>query len=56
MADYKQMYLHLLRSTEKALNILIDAQRECEEMYIISSKDKSSPDYEDIKIENHDNN
>ena len=34
MPDYKEMYLHLFRETERALNILIDAQRQCEEMYI----------------------
>lgn len=34
MADYQEMYLHLTREVEKALRILIEAQRECEEMYI----------------------
>ena len=34
MADYKEMYLHLMRVTEAAVNILIDAQRYCEELYI----------------------
>ena len=41
MPDYKEMYLRMVRKTEKsvtrmeqALNILIAAQRECEEMYI----------------------
>lgn len=28
------MYLKLLRASEKAVNILIAAQRECEELYI----------------------
>ena len=28
------MYLDLFRATEKAINILIEAQRECEEKYI----------------------
>ena len=32
--DYKEMYLKLLRATEGAMDILIAAQRECEEMYI----------------------
>lgn len=37
MPDYKKMYLTLMRSTEKAINTLIDAQRECEEIYIETS-------------------
>lgn len=32
MADYKEMYLTLFRATEQAINTLISAQRECEEM------------------------
>ena len=34
MPDYKEMHLKLFRATEKAMEILIDAQRECEELYI----------------------
>ena len=41
MPDYKEMYLTMVRETEKAvtmteqaLNTLIAAQRKCEEMYI----------------------
>lgn len=34
MPDYKEMYFKLFCATEKAMEILIDAQRECEEMYI----------------------
>lgn len=34
MPDYKEMYLEMVRGTEKAINILIDTQRRCEEMYI----------------------
>lgn len=34
MPDYKEMYFKLFRASEKAANLLIDAQRECEEMYI----------------------
>ena len=36
MPDYKKMYLTLAQETEKAINILIDAQRKCEQMYIDS--------------------
>ncbi len=32
--DYKELYLDLFRATEKAINILIDAQQRCEEKII----------------------
>ena len=32
--DYKEMYLNLFRASEEALDILIAAQRKCEEMYL----------------------
>lgn len=34
MPDYKEMYLKLFRASEEAVNTLIAAQRECEELYI----------------------
>ena len=34
MSDYKEMYLKMVRATEQAINILIKAQQECEELYI----------------------
>ena len=34
MPDYKEMYLTLFRATERAINTLIEAQRECEEMFM----------------------
>ena len=34
MTDYKKMYLHLFRETEKAVRILQQAQLDCEEIYI----------------------
>ena len=34
MADYKKMYFKLFRATTKAIDILVEAQQECEEMYI----------------------
>ncbi len=37
MPDYRKMYLKMIDSTEQAIQILIDAQRQCEEMYIDSS-------------------
>ena len=38
MPDYKKMYLTLFRATEQAINTLIEAQRECEELYISEPK------------------
>ena len=34
MPDYKKMYFKMVRETERAINILIEMQRECEELYI----------------------
>ena len=34
MPDYKEMYLIMTRASEQAMNILIDAQRKCEELYV----------------------
>ena len=34
MPDYKEMYLKMARASERAINILIEAQRECEELYL----------------------
>ncbi len=36
MVDYKEMYLEMVRETERAIDILINVQRRCEEMYITS--------------------
>ncbi len=36
MADYKEMYLKMMRAAETAMAVLIEAQRECEEMYLNS--------------------
>ena len=40
--DYKEMYLKMVRATEKAIDILIRAQQECEEMYIEQAEDEES--------------
>ena len=32
--NYKEMYLKLFRATEKAIDLLISAQQECEELYL----------------------
>ncbi len=34
MPDYKKMYLKMFSASENAINLLIAAQRECEEQYI----------------------
>lgn len=50
MPDYKEMYLRMLRASEKALDILIFAQRECEELYLAAPAPEvrlSSPINED---------
>ena len=36
MDNYKEMYLKLFNTCEDAISSLIEAQRECEEMYISS--------------------
>lgn len=40
MPDYKEMYLKLFRAVEEAINILVAAQRECEEIYLSTSETK----------------
>ena len=34
MSDYKMLYLTLLDGVEKAINLLADTQKACEEIYI----------------------
>ena len=41
-ADYKEMYLTMMRATEKAIRILIEAQQACEELYL-NPKEKKPP-------------
>ncbi len=41
MPDCREMYFHLLRETEKAIDLLIEAQRECELKYIESEDENS---------------
>ena len=38
MPDYKKMYFTLFKASEEAANLLIAAQRECEELYIASEE------------------
>ncbi len=34
MPDYRELYLTLMRETERAIDILIAAQKKCEDLYI----------------------
>ena len=34
MPDWKEMYLTLMRDTERAIRILEEAQQKCEELYL----------------------
>ena len=45
MPDYKEMYLIMARAAEKAQRILIEAQRQCEELYL-SADDAEKPEAE----------
>ena len=38
MIDYQKMYLSLFDKTEQVINILIEAQKQCEEIYILSER------------------
>ncbi len=41
MTDYKKMYRELFTATTKAIEILIEAQQKCEEIYI-SAEEKEN--------------
>ncbi len=38
MPDYKELYLKMFRASEEAVNRLIAAQQECEELYLIQEE------------------
>lgn len=42
MPDYKEMYLTLIRASEEALDILIAAQRKCEEIYLAAGGEETT--------------
>lgn len=44
-ANYKEMYLTMMRATEKAIRILIEAQQTCEEMYLTPEQSPSPIDF-----------
>ena len=41
--DYKGLYLKLMSQTENAIRILIQAQQECEELYLKQSEESIPP-------------
>ena len=42
MPDYQHMYTTLFHATEQAVELLINAQRQCEEIYVSSPAQESS--------------
>lgn len=40
MPDYKEMYIKMFRASERALDIIIAAQQECEKLYAANSSPK----------------
>ena len=48
--DYKEMYFTLLRSTEKAINLLIKAQQECEDLYLSAAMNEKTGGETVIKL------
>ena len=42
MPDYKEMYLKLMRETEKAIRVLQQAQLDCEELYLQSAESEAN--------------
>ena len=45
MADYKKMYLTALDAMERAMELLAEAERACEEIYINSSKGRQKASF-----------
>lgn len=42
--DYKTLYFKLFRAVEDAIDVLITAQRDCEELYLSSAEEKPNSD------------
>lgn len=40
MADYRKMYLTLLDAVETSIQLLTNAQQECEDIYVESEEDE----------------
>lgn len=39
--DYQELYQQMVRETEKAIRILIEVQRKCEEQYLTQTDEKA---------------
>ena len=39
--DYKELYLHAMHEMERAIRILEEAQKECEERYLTMSEEQN---------------
>ena len=50
MPDYKKIYLTLLCAPEEAVNLLIDALRECKELYM----DAPDPELKSLTLPEND--
>lgn len=50
MPNYKEMYFKLFRASEQAIHTLIQAQQECEELYI----SQPAPDFKVLSISSED--
>ena len=46
--DYAELYLRMMRATEKAIRILVEAQQECEELYLRAGDSNAV-----IKLDDH---
>lgn len=46
MDDYKEMYYHMAHEVERAMRILEQAQKDCEEMYLAQgdSEEQQTPE------------
>lgn len=40
MPDYKELYFTMMRETEKAIRILVEAQKNCEEKYLEAEEEE----------------
>jgi hypothetical protein len=49
MAEWKDIYLSLMRNTEQAIRILEEGQKKCEEMYLEAEGLNYDPDKDDCQ-------
>ena len=47
MPDYKELYLTMMRASEKAIRVLIEAQQECEERYLNAAPEETRHESEE---------